>query len=227
MQPGYAAMEPAKGAAGMVEVTSVERIRSRFRIQLDNGERYELSQNLYRERPLEPGEQIDEKEFSQWVTLHQYKPALERAVAMLAARACSKGEICRKLKIAGYSDETVEMVLYKLEKHELLNDQEFAEQWARYRSGQKYGPRRIAEELRRKGVSADETEAALNRMPEDEQYDQALYLALKGLARRQPEEDLWKAKQRIAAGIVRRGYDWDTAKDACEQAAQELHLAEN
>ena len=211
----------------MVEVICVEKVRSRYLIRLDNGKKYELSRNLFRERPLEPGEQIEEKEFSQWVTLHQYRSALERAVAMLAARACSKGEINRKLKNAGYADETVEMVLYKLEKHELLNDQEFAEQWARYRSGQKYGPRRIADELRRKGITADEAGSVLDQMSEEDQNDQALYLARKGLARRHPEEDLRKTKQRVAAGIVRRGYDWDTARDACEQAAQELSLAEN
>ena len=29
-------------------------------------------------------------------------------------------------------------------------------------------------------------------------------------------------KQRTLAGIVRRGYDWETAKEACSRAAAEL-----
>ena len=208
----------------MVEVISVESQRGRYKIALDNGERYTLTRALYQERPVQPGEEIDEKEYAQWVLVHQYRSALERAVAMLAARACSRGEISRKLKNAGYAQNTVEMVLYKLEKHQLLDDRAFAEQWARYRSGQKYGPRRIAQELRQKGVSAEETEAAMEQTDKEAQSEQALALARKGFARRRPEEDARKTFQRVAMGIVRRGYDWDIARDACEQVMSELQI---
>ena len=91
----------------MVEVISVESQRGRYKIALDNGERYTLTRALYQERPVQPGEEIDEKEYAQWVLVHQYRSALERAVAMLAARACSRGEISRKLKNAGYAQNTV------------------------------------------------------------------------------------------------------------------------
>ena len=208
----------------MVEVKSVETVRGRVRITLENGARYELRKNLFRERPVEPGEEVEEENFAKWVTLHQYRPALDQAVAMLANRACSRGEVERRLRNSGYSADTVEMVLYKLEKHELLNDQEFAEQWVRYRTGLKYGPRRIAAELRQKGVSAEETEEALAPLREEEQTELAVLLARKGLARRKPEEDLRKTFQRTIGSIVRRGFDWDTAREACERAAREMEL---
>ena len=206
----------------MVEVRSVEQVRSRIQITLDNGKKYTLSRKLAQERELKPGDEIDEEAFSQWVVLHQYRQALDRAVAMLAARACSRGEIEQKLKRAGAAEETVEMVIYKLEKHGLLDDQAFAEQWAKSRAGRNIGPRRIAAELRQKGVSAEETEEAISGIPAEDAYAQALKLAKKGLQRKKAGEDIRKTLQRVISGIVRRGYDWETAREACEQAAREM-----
>ena len=40
----------------MVEVISVESQRGRYKIALDNGERYTLTRALYQERPVQPGE---------------------------------------------------------------------------------------------------------------------------------------------------------------------------
>lgn len=204
------------------EVLEVEQIRGRFRIQLDNGDRYWLSKTIYQERPIRVGEEVEAKTFAQWVMQHQYRPALERAVSMLAGRACSRGEISRKLQTSGYSRDTIEMVLYKLEKNNLLDDRAFGTQWAHYRNGQKYGPRRIETELRQKGLSPEEAEEAVSGLDEKTQTEQALQLAWKGLSRRKPGEDFRKTKQRTLAGIVRRGYDWETAKEACNRAAEEM-----
>ncbi len=203
------------------EVISVEKIRYRYKIQLDNGETYYLTKGLYAERPLNPGEVVEAGEFAQWITLHQYRSALEKAVAMLAQRPCSKGEISRKLKNSGYSPDTVEMVLYKLEKHELVDDRAFADQWAQYRAGQKYGPRRIAQELRYKGVAQEDTEEALSSLSEEEQLEQAAHLARKAFARAKPGEDPRKTLQKVMGAIVRRGFPWDIAREACERYVQD------
>ena len=206
----------------MVEVTEVEKKRSRWRIILESGEKYMLSGALYRERPLRPGDSVDPEEFSHWVLLRQYRPALERAVAMLALRACSRGEIQQRLIRAGYTADTVEMVIYKLEKEGLLNDRDFASQWVSHRSSQKYGPRRIARELRMKGISGDDAEAAMEEVDETENLERAILLAKKGFARAKAGEDVRKTRQRVLSALVRRGYDWETARQACAAA----HLPE-
>lgn len=209
----------------MVRVNEVESVRGRrVRIVLDNGDKYLLLRSAYQDRPLEVGEEVNPEEFAQWVLKRQYRSALDKAVAMLAARACSKGEIEQKLSRTGYSPETIEMVIYKLEKNNLLNDQEFADQWVQYRAGQKYGPRRISQELRRKGVSAEETENALEEISEEQQLENAVLLARKGLARAGAEDDFRKIRQKVLAALVRRGYDWDTARQAVDRAAKELQI---
>ncbi|MBQ9211962.1 MAG: regulatory protein RecX [Clostridia bacterium] len=210
----------------MVQVSSVEKVQGRrVRIVLENGSRYFILRSMYQERPLEEGDEVDPQEYAQWVLTRQYRSALDKAVSMLAVRACSKGEIEQKLHRIGYSPETIEMVIYKLEKNDLVNDQDFAAQWAQYRSGQKYGPRRISQELRHKGVSAEETALAIEDVSEEEQLASALSLAEKSLRRIRTEEDPRKAKQKAVTAIVRRGFSWDIARQAVEQVFGELDEA--
>ncbi len=205
-------------------VAEVEKIRSRYRVRLDDGTTYWLTRSVYSERPLSVGDEVESEEYANWVLLHQYRSALDKAVSMLAARACSKGEISQKLSRSGYSEETIEMVLFKLEKHDLLDDEAFAAQWANYRAGQKYGPRRIAQELKAKGLSSEDTENALEELDEDTQLEQAVILARKGFARAREGEDPRKTLQRVISSIVRRGYDWDVARQACDEALKEMDI---
>ncbi len=208
----------SKGDAAMVQVSNVEKLRGqKIKITFEDGSSYLLLRSMYLDRPLEAGDEVDPKEYAQWVLTRQYRSALDKAVAMLAVRACSKGEIRQKLRRIGFSEETADMVIYKLEKNHLLNDEEFAAQWVQYRSGQKYGPRRISQELRIKGVSAEEAESALEEVPEEAQLENAVRLARKALQRAKAGEDPRKTRQKILASIVRRGYSWDLARQAVDQ----------
>ncbi len=211
----------AEGTDQMTEVRDLEEVRGqRVRVTLENGTCYTLLKSMVRERSLAVGTRLDPEEFANWVLLRQYRSALDQAVSLLAVRACSRGEIQQKLRRTGYSEETVEMVIAKLEQNNLLNDPEFADQWTRYRA-QKYGPRRIAQELRMKGVSAEDIENAVAEIPEEEQLEQAVRLAEKSLRSAKAGEDPRKTRQRILSALVRRGYDWDLARQAVEQILAE------
>ncbi len=201
----------------MEEIVSITHQRSKVTLMLSSGERIQLSKDAFMERPLNEGDIIDLEEYDRWLLLRQYRPALNKAVALLAVRARSKGEIEQKLLAAGYRPCTAEMVIYKLEKEHLLNDAEFAAQWAESRMHSKVGSRRIAMELRRKGVSADKVADALESIPEDEQLRNAVALAEKAAARAKDGEDRRKTYQRTAALLSRRGYSWDITKAALDE----------
>ena len=205
----------------MEVIESIRRVRGKVYIAL-GGEEIVIPQSLFRERPLQEGEAIDPEEYERWLLLHQYRPALERAVALLAARAHSKHEIEQKLRRSGYRPGTIEMVLYKLEKERLLDDADFAQQWVQARTDRKLGRRRIAQELRHKGVSAEEAEAALEDVDEEEQLAAAVALVEKAVARIKPGEDPRRAAQRITGMLIRRGFDWDIAREALRQAMRDV-----
>ncbi len=199
-------------------ITSIRRERGRYRVTVSESDEFLVPVSLLRERPLTEGQAIDAEEYDKWLMVRQYRHALDRAVAYLAERARSRREVEQKLLQAGYRPCTVEMVLYKLERENILDDADFARQWVEARSARKLGRSRIAQELRRKGVSADEAEEALSAIDDEDQLAGALALAEKAAARIKPGEDRRKSAARISAMLARRGYSWDVTKEAVSQA---------
>ena len=198
-------------------ITGIRKERGRFRVTVNEAEDVLVPFTLFRERPLQEGQPLDLEEYDNWLMVRQYRAALDRAVGYLAARARSRREIEQKLLQVGYRPCTVEMVLYKLERERLLDDADFARQWVESRVHHNLGRSRIAQELRRKGISADDAEEALSSIGAEDQLAGAVALAEKAAARIKPGEDVRKAQNRIAAMLARRGYGWDIAKEALEQ----------
>ncbi len=195
-------------------ITAIRKERGIYRVTVNGSEDVLVPAGLMRERPLREGQPIDLEEYDNWLMVRQYRFALDRAVGYLAARACSKREIEQKLLRAGYRPSTVEMVLYKLERERLLDDADFARQWVESRTNRKLGRSRIAQELRRKGVSQEEAEEALAAIGDEDQLAGAIALAEKAAARIKPDEDMRKAANRVAGMLARRGYSWDIAREA-------------
>lgn len=205
----------------MEVILEIRKQRGKALVTLSDGSVLRVPLGLLRERPLREGDAIELEEYDNWLMVRQYRYALDRAVSYLAARAHSRHEIEEKLLRIGYRPCTVEMVLYKLEREHLLNDADFARQWVEARAARKLGRQRIALELRRKGISADESEAALEAIDGEEQLANATSLAAKALIRAKKDEDPCKTAQRIHAMLARRGFGWDIAREAVSAAMAE------
>ena len=152
--------------------------------------------------------------------LEKYRPALDSAVGLLAVRARSRREIEQRLLRAGFDEEVVSMVLYKLEREKLLDDEDFSVQWVESRK-RKYGASRIAMELRMKGVDPETAEAALACCSEEDELETAVSLARRKIRSDRKSCDDRKLFQRVTAFLVRRGYSWEIAKKAWEAALAE------
>jgi len=205
----------------MVTIQNIGFVRSMACIQLDDGRKIWLTRSDLLESGWREGASVDREDFERFVSLRQYPRALNQAVAMLARRPCSKGEISQNLRCHRYADDVIGLVICKLEKENLLNDQEFSELWIQQRS-RKYGSRRIRQELRTKGVPESTAEEALSSLSEEEMLESATVLAAKAWSKAKPGEDLRKTRQRIIASLVRKGFDWDLAKQASDTAESEV-----
>ena len=71
----------------------------------------------------------------------------------MARREHSKTELQRKLDARGYESQTVRTVLDQLEAEHLQSDERFIEAFVHHRTDKGYGPCRIAQELRQRGIS--------------------------------------------------------------------------
>ena len=115
-------------------------------------------------------------------------------------------------------DDTVDMVLYKLEKEGLVDDEAFAREWAATRARQQIGRARILRELAQKGVDRESAERAVEALDEEEKDAAAVALAQKLLRRYADEADAKRAMAKLMAAMARRGYDFESARRAVEQA---------
>lgn len=124
----------------------------------------------------------------------------------LSYRPRSETEVRSYLRRLGCSPDAVETAIAKLRSLNYLNDESFARNWALSRAqNQGYGPRRIEQELRTKGIGQPLIREIVRETfaQEDEEA-----LARQLLAKRFKGQDLKKAKvlRRAATLLQRRGY---------------------
>lgn len=132
---------------------------------------------------------------------------LKRAGALLSHRAYSRGELGSKLSKYA-NDGQVAAALDRLEQLNLLNDSEYAYNFALYRIKQEgWGPAKIRESLVRRQISQKTIQTALERIREElgEEFALVEYIQ-KHCWKQGPPSDA-KGVRRIVAHLRRRGYD--------------------
>jgi len=203
-------------------VREIEEKKRSAVIVMESGETFWITRSQLRERePITVGQELDVEELKGWLLPRQYPMALNNAVELLAQRAHASGEIAQKLRRRLYMEDTIEMVLYKLEKEHLLDDEAFARDWAASRARGQVGKNRIKQELRMKGISAEMAEIALEELDEEEGGEAAAALARKLLRRYSREADERKGMQKLLMAMARRGYGYEESRRAVETALNE------
>ena len=201
-------------------IKNAEVIRGKTKIVFESGWTVWLDRRWMPGFSLDPGTAVERADFEKFLLLHQYPSALNDAVTLLAVRNRSRLEIRQSLLRRKYDHAVIEMVFFKLEKEKLLNDEEFSAQWVQARMS-KYGPIRIARELRMKGIDRDMTGSAIQEvLTEDQELENAVLLAMKKLRTEKTDAEEIKRFQRITSFLVRRGYSWEIARKAYEMALE-------
>jgi len=131
--------------------------------------------------------------------------AYNRAIRWLGRRPHAGREIERKLLKLGVEEETAGIVLDRLRRERLLDDQAYAEQLTDYRiRTQKKGRRWVRYELTQKGLAAEHIEAALRSIDPALEYEQALQLGRKKWS--QTSGNMNARKRKTADYLMRRGF---------------------
>ena len=143
----------------------------------------------------------------------------DRALDLLAIRARSVTELRRKLVQKGEPVEAVDEAIERLKGQKVLDDDQFARQFARSKvMGGGASRRRIAMELGRKGVDRETADAAIEDLVESEGIDVSATV-------HKVAEKKWKslskvdeqtATRRLYAFLARRGFNPDEIKTAMQ-----------
>lgn len=133
----------------------------------------------------------------------------DRALNLLASRACSSTELRRKLVEKGEPAPLADQAIERLKELGLLNDEEYARQVARGRLLGGASKRRVQQELWRRGVARETVDDAVAEVVEQEEVDEES--AAVKVARRKAatlmKVDAPTRRRRLYGFLARRGYD--------------------
>jgi regulatory protein len=207
-------------------ITPHARKPGRFAVHIDGSADFTLSLDAIERLRLSLGTVVDDRTANdvqrEAATLATY----DRALDMLAARARSSAELRRLLVRKGEPPDQVGVVIDRLLNAGLLDDAQFARQFARSKAlGAGLSRRRLQQELMRKGVAREVADDAITEVMAEEHIDEGASLArvarkkLRALSR----FDAPTRRRRLYAFLARRGYDSDdiarVLRDVMQDAA--------
>lgn len=191
---------------------------------------------------LYAGKELSDAEGEALTAAGEQSRLMERAVGLLSMRPMSRKELLDKLcapprqrggkypydKLDGGPDpellqarrevlrERAEGVAGRLTELGLLNDEEYARMVVRHYAAKGYGPRKIRDELYRRGVPREYWEEAVEEREPD--GDQVLELARHKLREAEPTRENLK---KVSDYLARRGYGWEEISSALDRIREE------
>lgn len=141
--------------------------------------------------------------------------AKKQALSLLDKRDYSRKMLVDKLTEKGVAEEEAAEVADWLCSLGVVNDERYAGLVVRHYAQKGYGPRRIREELYRRGIDRELWDNALDELP---MSDDTVYRLLNNRLRgSMAPEDLERAR----SYLLRRGYSWEEVRGACERYQSE------
>ena len=192
-----------------------ERNKKRVNVYLD-GEFY-CGMDLFTvlSNRLKVGDEVDEVRLGEISSEDNYSSALDHALNYISKSMHTKMQIIVYLKKKGFDGKTIARVIDKLEEYDYVNDLTYAEKYAAEKA-RSSGKRKIAYELRTKGVDERIAESVLNEGFSEEEgcYNVAIrYLKGKTVDR--------ELKQRCYRYLVGKGFSFETARSTLDRICGE------
>jgi regulatory protein len=205
-----------------MKITAIQpqKLRAdRVNLHVDGEFRLALAAELALSEHLHVGDEVDEARLAALEAKDCTWKARDAALSLLSYRARSATELKRRLKRKGFEEETAVQTVEKMGELGMVDDAAFAESFVRDRVRLRpNGKRRLAQELRAKGVDEDTARAAIDGVMEREDASEA------GLARAaaarwhpRPGEEPDRARRRLQAFLARRGFGGEVVRDVVDE----------
>ena len=193
----------------------------RLSVFIDGEFRMGLSAEIALAAGLRVGEMVDEARLADLERRDRTWQAREAALRLLAVRPRSAAELARRLRMKGYEPEIGEEVIARLREMGMIDDAAFAGTLVRDRVRLRpQGARRLANELRARGVDDETARAAIRETMEGEETDEReLARRAAGKWRPRPGEEPARARRRLHGFLARRGFDSEVIREVLDEAA--------
>jgi regulatory protein len=195
----------------------------RVNVYVDGAFCFGLAVEVAADAGLAPGMDLTVEAASALVARDAVSRARAAALNYLAAQARTAAELRRSLRRRGFEEHVAHEVVAWAEERRYVDDAEYARSYVRARfGGRGHGPARLRQELARRGVAREAVAAAIDEMLEEADVAEAAvdvarprWRALAG------ETDPRRRRQKTLEFLVRRGFDYDDAREAVIRVAAE------
>lgn len=185
-----------------------QRKKGRFLVTLEGGEVIRCSEDELLRFGLRPDMELLDEELESLRTAARASGVRTQAANIIGSRPLSKKELTERLMKKGAGREDAESAVDWLQDLGAVDDAQYAAMLARHYGGRGYGPQRVREELRRRGVASELWDEAMASMPDREDALDAL-IRKRGRDLSDPKE-----VKRLTDSLCRRGFGWGEVKDA-------------
>ena len=203
----------AKGGT-ITALTVQEHDQGRVNVHLDGAFAFGL--DLMLSAHLRVGDRLDAAEVARLIHEDGFARAYQQALASIAGRPRSRGEVERKLLAKGHAPEVVTAALDRLLERGYLDDAEFARYWTEQRTLHRpRSSRALRYELRSKGVENSAIDEAVGGLDDEEAAWAALEPKLAQWSALPPEE----LRKKAVGFLARRGFGYDVIRPVLRRAA--------
>lgn len=204
-----------------MELTAAEpRRKGLIQLYIDGEPAVKIDHEVFLLSGLGPGDMLTDEELHKLILDSENHRAREKALYLLEYRDHTKKELTEKLLRSAASKEAAEGAVRKMEELGLVDDEDYARRYTADLFGRKhFGPMRVRQELRQKGIDPELIEELLGEYDDQEAFTQRIGEVLE---RKYPgwREDE-KIKRRAFAALQRMGYSYGHIREGMLQAQEE------
>lgn len=195
------------------EVKKSQRKQGRFLVRLEDGGILRVTEDELLRFGLREGLELGEEELEALRASAKASRTKAAAARMIGSRALSKQELTRRLMKKGSDAGDAQAAADWLEEIGAVDDENYAAALVRHYGGKGYGPARVRDELRRRGVGRELWDSALEEMPEAAEI-------LDHLLQKRGDLSDPKERRRASDALLRRGFSWEQVRAALGRYAE-------
>lgn len=221
----------------MKKISLVERQKKnslRFNIYLDGEFAFGADEDTVVNFRLLKGKEISEEELEKILFETEIGKLMERMYGLFSRRQRTEREVRdymrklsfkRKLKDQEeISEVIVDKIVERLKTKQLLNDEQFAQDWMRARQiSKKKGQVAIKSELMQKGVSKEVIDQLMSENISEDSEQKLANEALEKKMHSFKGLEKQEFKQKALQFLMRRGFSYDNAKDVVEDFIKKVY----
>lgn len=202
-----------------MELTAIEpRRKGLSQLFLDGEAAVKIDTETLIKSGWKVGKEVSDEELHELISASDSRRAREKALYLLEYRSHSKKELVDKISRTT-GKEAAEMAADKMEQLGLINDEQYARDYANELFNRKgFACSRIRYELRKKGIDCNLIEDILEEFNEEDVVSKIKEILLSKYKRNLSDE---KGLRRATNGLLRLGYSYEEIRRAFRELEEE------